>query len=380
MEELILESSHRVPVTKIKEVMVHPNAERLSIYKVYDFNVVAGLNQYQIGDTVIYIPIDSILPEKVESKLFGPDSKVKLHKSRVKQIRLRGAVSQGMIVSPITLGLKGNLEENQDVGEKLGILKYEPPIPNYAATNYKGPRSRNKPKENPYFHTYGGVQNFKYYTEFFQEGQEIVIQEKIHGTNFRAGILPYIPTTLWEKIKSKLGLLPKFQFCYGSNNVQLQKRPGNKGYYGENIYQQIAEKYDIANKLEPNETIYGEIYGPGIQKGYDYGQTELKLVIFDVKKLAEDRKSTQWMTVDEVKDFCSDRLLANTVPELYRGPYSKETVDTYTKGPSILGWGKQEIREGIVIRDPKETSCYMGKKVVKYLNEDYLDLDNTDFH
>ena len=80
---------------------------------------------------------------------------------------------------------------------------------------------------------------------------------------------------------------------------------------------------------------------------------------------------------NEVIDFCIERGLPK-VPMLYEGPYSKEIAYQYTKGPST--YGKQEIREGIVIRDPNETSCFIGKKVIKYISEDYLDLDNTDFH
>jgi RNA ligase (TIGR02306 family) len=80
----------KVPYTKIVKLEPHSNAEKLELAFVYDFQVVVQKGRYQAGDSVIYIPIDSILPEKVEVILFGPDAKVKLHHSRVSQIRLRG--------------------------------------------------------------------------------------------------------------------------------------------------------------------------------------------------------------------------------------------------------------------------------------------------
>jgi RNA ligase (TIGR02306 family) len=378
MEENTIE--FRVPVTKVLEVIKHPNADKLSIYRVFGFHVVGGLNQYTIGDTVVYIPVDSILPKNIEEALFGVDSKIKLNKSRVRQIRIRQFPSQGMIFSPTKFpNLLKRIEEDQNVAEILGITKYEPPATYYNSSEYNGPKLRNKPKENPYFHKYGGIDNFKWYPDLFQEGQEVVFEEKIHGSNFRASILPYVPTSFWDKVKRFFKLLPKYEFCYGSNNVQLQKRPGNKGYYGEDIYGNIAKKYDIQNKLKPNETVYGEIYGPGIQKNYSYGVTEHNLVIFDVKILAEDKKSTQWLKFDELEKWCKERDLP-LVPVLYRGTYTKDLAKQYSMGPTSMLNGT-ETREGIVIRDPNETSCYMGKKWLKLISELYLDDDtNTDNH
>lgn len=375
MEEMEIE--FRVPVTKIKNIQKCPNSDNLEICTVFGFNVVTRSGSFQNGSTVIYIPIDSILPQQLEERIFGPDSKIKLHKSRVRQIKIRGAVSQGMLLSPSLVPELKNLEEDDNVAEKLGIIKYEPPN-HYNASPYNGPKLRNRPKENPYFHKYGGIQNFKWYPDLFVEGQEVIYQEKIHGSNFRFGLLPYIPSNWWEKLKNYFGWLPKYQFTYGSNNVQLQKRKGNKGYYGTDVYGAACEKYDIKSKLQPHEIVYAELYGPGIQKNYDYGLKEHAIAVFDVKVLAADKQSTRWLTVDEVFQFCVERKLP-MVPILYRGPHSMETAKEYTEGTSYLG-GK-DVKEGIVIRDPIETSSYMGKKWLKLISEDYLDnKDNTDNH
>lgn len=378
MSEELLTTSFRVPVTKIKEVMKHPNADRLSIYKVFDFNVVGGLDQYAVGQTCVYVPIDAILSQWLEEKLFRPDSKIKLTKSRIKQIRIRGAVSQGMLITmdDVKEKLKKIPDEADDISELLGITKYEPPTPSFQQ-NDKGPKSRNKPKENPYFHKYDGLQNYKYYNELFVEGQPVVYEEKIHGTHLRAGKLPFVAKTWWEKVKGYFGFNPEFEFCWGSNNVQLQQRKKYKGYYEDDIYTKAVKKYGLELALNKNEVVYCELFGPGIQKDYDYGLTEHQIVVFDIKVLADDRKSWRWLTVDEKSAWCQETGLPQT-PILYRGPHFKDLAYTYTKGSSTIG--TQKIREGIVIRDPAETTSYMGKKFVKYISEDYLDLDNTDFH
>lgn len=374
-----MEENFRVPVTKIKALHPHPNpkVERLEIATVFDFNVVVRKNQYKLNDTVIYVPIDSVLTTELEAKIFGPNSKIKLNKSRVRQIRIQQFPSQGMLIDPTDTGLT-DLEEGQNLAEVLKITKYEPELPDYQENTTKVKKERNKSYENPYFHQYGGLLNVKWYPEIFVEGQEVVYQEKIHGSNGRASLSPNVPKTLLQKIIHFLGLTPKHTFCYGSNTVQLQAK-SYTGYYDNNIYGEMCKKYDIANKLKPNETVYFEIYGDGIQKGYTYGcaQGERKIVVFDVKVLSQDQKSTQWLNANEVEAWCKERDLP-MVPIIYKGPHSKEKAKECTLGNSLIG--EQLIREGIVIKDPNETVNFIGKKFLKQLSEDYLDLDTSDFH
>jgi hypothetical protein len=109
---------------------------------------------------------------------------------------------------------------------------------------------------------------------------------------------------------------------------------------------------------------------------YDCEPGERKIVVFDVKILADDKKSTRWLSVDELKIWAQERDLP-LVPELYRGPHSKELAEQYTKGSCL---GGQKVREGIVIRDPNETVSFFGKKYLKLLSTEYLDQNNTEFH
>ena len=95
-------STHRVEITLISEIFEHPNADRLELAKVEetDWQVVVGKGQFMMGDTCVYIPIDSLLSPRLEEHLFPPDSKITLEKSRVRSIKIRGAISQGMVINP----------------------------------------------------------------------------------------------------------------------------------------------------------------------------------------------------------------------------------------------------------------------------------------
>lgn len=373
-------SGYKVPLTTIKEIKEHPNADRLEIAVVYGFEVVIAKGAYSVGDKVIYIPIDSVLPQKLEDELFPPDSKIKLTKHRVRQIRIRKFPSQGMLIKQESIqkvyGFTPEVLE-EDYSEKIQVVKYEPP-----AARFQGQTGtkRVKAKENNHFSKYNGVENIKWYPEKFKPGERVVVQEKIHGTNVRAGILPYSANTLWRKILKFFGLLPKWENCYGSNNVQLQDRRKYKGFYGEDVYGRVLKELDVFNKLQPGETIYGEIYGDGIQKNYTYGckPGEQKFVLFDVRILREDGHN-EWLDPFQVIEFAIDRGF-EMVPILYNGPFDAEKIKKMTEGDSVLA-PSQKIREGVVIKAETGYDEGMGgKRALKWISEKYLDKDNTDFH
>lgn len=373
-------STHKVPYTSIVSIEPHNNAERLEVAYVYGFQVIVQKGKYQVGNKVVYVPIDSLLPQELEDKLFPADAKIKLHNHRIRQIKIRGLASQGMLISPDDIAYKVNpkyIQDEQDLAPTLGITKYEPPQPGFANTLGKG-KNRNKKHEHPLFHKYNGLDNIKWFPNLFKDGEEVVVQEKLHGTNARASVLPFIANTFTKKIKKFFGLAPKVERCYGSNNVDITAASDYKGFYGEDIYGKCFDDLDVFEKLEVGEIVYGEIVGPGIQKGYDYGLKEHRFVVFDAKIMQEDGKF-KWMTPEEVEEFCKKRGF-EYVPVLYSGPYNKDFVYGLTKGPSVY-CAKQKIREGAVVKARHDYNIEGNKKALKWVSEDYLnDPSNTDFH
>jgi RNA ligase (TIGR02306 family) len=329
---------------------------------------------------MIYIPIDSILPKNLEDHLFPEESKVKLHKSRVRQIRLRKIASQGMLITPeeikAVFGFAPN-DEERDYSKELQVKKYQPPAPKFQSSMGGGGR-KVRALENPMFHQYNGLNNIKWFPTLFKDDEIVVIQEKIHGTNARAGKLPFVANTLWKKIKKALKLVPAFEFCYGSNRVQLQERSGYTGFYGEDVYGRVLKSTDAEAKIKDGETIFGEIYGEGIQKGYNYGLKDQRFILFDVKVLDYEGKQ-RWLSPDEVKAFAQERGF-DMVPEVYRGPFSMALAKELTKGDSILE-PSQKVREGVVVKAMHNYSDDRGNnKALKVISEAYLDnADNTDF-
>lgn len=371
-------STFKVPLTTIANITPHSNADRLEVVWVYGFQVVTQKGKYKVGDRVVYIPIDSIIPEWLENVLFPPDSKITLNKRRVRQIRIRKLASQGMVIDPQDVSSKVNpeyLKLEQDLSEIIGVTKYEPPQRRDTGTKPGNPR--NKPLENPRFHKYGGVDNIKWYPDFFVD-KEVVIQEKLHGSCCRASYAKTSANTFWKKVRRFFGNLPPFEYCYGSNNVQLQERKNYTGFYEGDVYGEVLRKVDAFNKLKPGETIFGELIGPSIQKNYDYGRTEHHFVLFDVKVEKEDG-SQEYLDPEAAEAFAKERGF-DFVPVLYRGIFNHTLAKELSAGPSVYS-PKQKVREGVVIKARKEYGAHSSKKALKLINEAYLDdTSNTDFH
>jgi RNA ligase (TIGR02306 family) len=228
------------------------------------------------------------------------------------------------------------------------------------------------------FHKYNGLTNIKWFAAPFNEGEHVVVQEKLHGTNARASVLPYRANTLWRKLKKFLGLAPLIEKCYGSNNVDISSKKNYTGFYGEDVYGSTFSKMDVFSKLKLGETVYGEIIGPSIQANYTYGLKEHRFVIFDVKILKEDG-SQEWLNPHQVEEFARERGF-EIVPKLYAGEYNKELIYGMTRGPSVY-CPSQKVREGVVVKAAADYCVQGNKRAYKWISEDYLDdKSNTDNH
>lgn len=376
-----MSSDYKVPYTKILAIEPHGGADRLEIAVVFGFKIIVTKGAYRVGDEIILIPIDSILPANIEALVFPEGSKIKLTNSRVRQIKIRGIASQGLIINPKDIASIVNskyLKPEQDLAAILGITRYEPPAPRESSPMSKIGRGRKK-LAHPDFHQYNGLPNVKWSPDFFKAEEEVVIQEKLHGTNARAALMIYRTDTLFRKLKKWLGLSPATEQLYGSNRVDISNASSYKGFYGEDVYGTVFKKLDVFSKLKLGETVFGEIVGPGIQKGYSYGLKEHSFVLFDVKRLNPD--GTQfWLSPEGVEDFAAERGFM-LVPILYRGPYNAELAYSLTKGKTEFNDKSEKVREGIVIKAANNYSEHGNKRALKWVSEDYLsNPDNTDDH
>jgi RNA ligase (TIGR02306 family) len=259
--------------------------------------------------------------------------------------------------------------EGFDAMEMLGVFKYEPPaVPIQLASGRKF-----KYHQNPNFGIYYKFPNLKNVAGMFTEEDNVQITRKLHGTNARYGIVKKRKLSVWDRIKKFLRIadeLVGYEYVYGSHNVE--KGSDSQGFYSTDVWRTIAEKYDIKRKLREQAMlylregllgsgviIYGEIYGAGIQKNYDYGLKDIEFAGFDVviDGHYEGVMYTTWLF---------QKLDLPHVPVLYVGPWSQEIQDKFVFDNNIEG--TKIPHEGIVIKHVSGER----NKVAKVINPDYL--------
>jgi len=352
----------------VTEVKAIEGADNIELAVVGGWNTITRKGEYQVGAKVVVATTDAVIPEAL-SELMGVTNYLRKGQ-RVRTVKLRGVYSECLLIPFKFLApkaLEKNVNDGHDMMEILGVTKYEPPVKQIQLASGR----KIKYRDNPNFHIYYKFPNLKNVTGMFTEEDNVEITRKIHGTNARYGIVKKLKLIFWDKVKKFFGLADKwidYEFVVGSHNVE--KGSDSQGFYDTNVWYQIADKYEIKKrlweyvKINPNIgdgiTIYGEIYGAGIQKNYEYGLTEIEFVGFDVKEDGE------YLSPISATLMIKHQLDLPYVEILHFGNWSQEVQDKFVFNNFIPG--TKVPHEGIVI---KEWSGARNK-VAKVINPDYL--------
>ena len=265
-------------IKKIDKLEPIQGADRIELAHVGGWKVVVAKNVgHSEGDYVVYCEVDSFLPIEDKYEFLRKSSYKKLSNGkegfRLRTIKLRGQISQGLIIpirdvqdkfdfgGPRADFLKEiSRLEGQDVSEILGIVKYEPPIPAQLAGVMKGnfpTHIFSKTDENR-------IQNLsKEFSQWVKNQSQhyFYITEKLDGSS--------VSTYLYNG---------EFGVC--SRNMELKEDLNN-------TYWRVTREMNIEKKLRAisrNIAIQGELIGEGIQ-GNPYkiqGQTIRFFTAFDI--------------------------------------------------------------------------------------------------
>jgi len=358
-------SSLIIEVCKVDNIIKHPNADKLSIVTIKGWQCIVGLDQYKVGDLVVYCPPDSVIPENLIEKYGLTYLK---NGGRIGTVKLRKYLSEGLILSLP----EGKYKVGDNVAEVLGITKWQPPEPSFN----KQANPVSKKKQNPNFDKYSDIENIKNYKGIFKEGDFVVVLEKIHGSNARFGTLPIVIDKSQplkyrlKKMFEKYILKRTHEWIYGSHNIQLHGDKNN--YYGQDLWGKVANKYNLKSLIPNDYIVYGEVFGKGVQD-LTYGLDDIDLIVFDIKYKG------QYLPWDTVKHLCEMWGL-KVVPELYIGNWNDELLKLHTDGKSVIC--PKQIREGCIIKMVDESKdMRIGRKILKSVSIDYLTRKNaTEFH
>ena len=326
-----------------------PNADAIEKIRVLGWWVVSKKGEHRPGEKLVYCEIDSLLPVRPEFEFlrassFKPATEELAAGFRIKTVRLRGQVSQG-ICFPLSILPPGTPdEEGTDVTDALGVRKWEPPVPVGMGGKVKGGFPGFLPKTDE-----TRVQLLEALLER-NRGKTFAVTEKLDGTSFSAFVR---------------------QGTFGICSRNLWMDETDEG----NLHARVARALKLDEKLRAARDRLGfdialqaEVIGPGIQKN-KYALKEASLRFFNAFDIATHRYLDHTDTVALLAEMGLE-----SVPQLGTLVLN-HTVDelvAFSEGTSVLNPNVQ--REGIVLRPlAEEYDADIGDRLsFKAINPKFL--------
>lgn len=319
-------SNWHVRLVTVPEITPHPNADTLGIVQIDAYPVVVKLGEFKPGDSAIYVPVDSIMPENSEyAQFLGPDR-------RVRAVRLRGVYSEGLLIPAPTWAHK---VKDGHMHVALKITKYESP---------EERKLRSEGLQEPLpagmvFPIYTDIEAYRKWPKILTVGERVLFTEKIHGANAR---FHHDGERLWV-----------------GSRKQVKRSDDNTWWWA------AVKRLDLHAKFQhfPGFTFFGEVFGSGVQS-FDYG-TELNFRLFDIYT-----PTAGYVNYDRLESI-ANTLRLPLAPVLFEGAWrGLEQASPYAEGKSTIGG--EHPREGIVIRPVKERfELGLGRVILKLVGEQY---------
>lgn len=361
-------STFAVTMELIESVRPADNSDNLDMVSLEskDYSFITQRGLYETGDAVVYFPVDSLLPMWIvealglEGKLAHgavPTDGSERLRNRVKTIKLRGNLSQGVVCTPDILMeankyLDKDIFKQDDLTADLGVTKYEPPVVASKHGNLV------QMPEMISVYDIEGAQNYPAIVQMLMQ-VPVYITEKIEGSNW------------WASLDAA------GNFTVGQRNYAIE--PTETGIHDwwkvANTYaveEALRDMWTDLNSLSGRQplqrlTLRGEIIGPGIQGNY-YKTADHDILLFDIEYNGKAIDATLFINMTEkyelptVPTLCWNRSLQSWL----EGRTVKEASD----GTSELIDRK---REGIVIKPMQERhSDVIGRVFIKQRSLAYL--------
>ena len=325
-------------IQKITKITPIPNADAIETADVLGWQVVVKKGEFKEGDLVGYIEIDTIAPATEQFEF------LRERNFRVRTIKLRGQISQGLVV-PLPLTIK-KPEEGTDIADLLGIKKFSkevaipevrPKVPKVWYRKwiyllkynilYKVFPSLEKKSKKPFPSTEirktdeERIQNMQRILETYK-GKTFIATEKLDGSSL---------TAIHEKKGDRI--------CSRNWEFLDDKNEWSTVYASTNYKDYVQKLADFYNTDEVK--IQGEYIGKPQGNYYKLEANEIRAfnIFVDGKPL---------LPADHI-EICKKFNIPHC-PEIWRGPlnFTLKDILAFAEGKSLLN--KNVEREGLVFR------------------------------
>jgi RNA ligase (TIGR02306 family) len=327
-------------IQQISEIVPIEGADKIVCVKILGWQCVALKTEFSVNDKCVFFEIDSVLPIAQWNDHLRKEPTKPL---RIKTIRLRGALSQGLAM-PMSIIPTGEYEVGQDVTSIVGAEKYEPVVPAHLSGMAKGnfPAFLHKTDETRL------QSEPRVLDEAISKGLVLVGTLKMDGTSFTA-----------YRRDSDFGV------C--SRNLDLKETE-------DNAHWRMARKLKLEEILrsEPkNLCIQGEMAGQGIQ-GNRMGFKEVDLYLFNLY----DIDTGKYLGYKELVEFGQKHNI-KVVPIIAQKDFGfgeTTTVSKMLEVASALNYDNGTPAEGIVWRSACETysDVLKGRMSFKTISSRFL--------
>ena len=307
-------------VSTIDSIRPIEGRDRIEMAKVENYNSVVAKGAFNVGDLVVYVFYDSILPadnpdfEFLRVRCYSP----KLDGFRIRPMKLGGEISEGLVLPMSVLPVGKTYQKGDIVTDDLRIRLYEPPEETTPANVIGGyPTLIPKSDEDNLEKVFSNREQWK--------DIEFYVTEKIEGS---AG------TWIYEVDSDSLRVF--------SHNWEV----GDSGVWFD-AARNVNLKGKMASYCESHNlkslVLQGEVVGPSVQRNI-YRLSKAALFIYGMMTIEGKR-----FGFSDLLSACKEMQL-EMVPVVASSAFMPDTLDEMLKeceGRSVLA---DVPREGVVWR------------------------------
>lgn len=341
-------------IRKISKLLPIEGADKIQLAIIDGWQVVTAIsNGFKENDLVLYLEIDSWVPHSLASFLTKPGFPPKEYKGmpgqRLKSIRLRGQLSQGLILPLSDISEYYDIQlltEGQDLTEGLRIQKWEKEIP----AQLRGSINGNFPS---------------YIPKTDQERMQNYISDILNNVN--------IDLHISLKMDGTSMTVYKYQNTVGVCSRNYDLKDDEQSSYWK-ISKEIGLVDYLNNVNDFNYAFQGELVGPGIQKN-PHKLEKLEYYIYDVW----DINNQQYLNPVEMNKLINSMNIGlNQVPIIKSGLRFIDWADNVDAKDKIttelMKIANDTKLEGIVVKQEHSSKNRFSFKVI---SNNYL-LNETD--